>query len=208
MSSQTDSDLDERTSSTLIVRAKQRAPEAWRQVHRTYGPLVYSWCRQCKIKEQDAADILQDVFRSIYARIDSFDPRNSDSDEIPNSSGFRAWLFTITRNKIRDYLRLTKNRPTVLGGSDLHERLMQVPDNSAKEAQLQDVDVSGLAREVLAIIQTEFELTTWTAFWKSTVDGLPSHLIADELGITQGAVRQAKYRVLKRLREEMSGLEL
>jgi DNA-directed RNA polymerase specialized sigma24 family protein len=38
------------------------------------------------------------------------------------------------------------------------------------------------------------------------VDGVPAVEVACELGMTAGAVRQAKYRILRRLRQETDGL--
>ena len=52
-------------------------------------------------------------------------------------------------------------------------------------------------------MRNEFEETTWQAFWRATVDEQPYDLIAEALGISRQAVRQAKYRVLRRLRQEM-----
>jgi RNA polymerase sigma-70 factor (ECF subfamily) len=57
------------------------------------------------------------------------------------------------------------------------------------------------------MIRAEFEPTTWQAFWIATVEGRTAAEIAASLGITKHAVHQAKYRVLRRLREEMADLE-
>ena len=65
---------------------------------------------------------------------------------------------------------------------------------------------SELTRRALNLIQTEFEERSWLAFWRSAVDGHATTAIADDLGMTAKAVRQAKYRVLRRLREEMDEL--
>ncbi len=59
-----------------------------------------------------------------------------------------------------------------------------------------------LAR-ALELVRGEFEVTTWQAFWRTTVDGQNPADVGRELGLSAGAVRQAKYRVLRRLRQEM-----
>jgi RNA polymerase sigma-70 factor (ECF subfamily) len=65
----------------------------------------------------------------------------------------------------------------------------------------------GIVARTLALIQTEFEPTTWQSFWIATVEQKTTDEIAAALGITRQAVRQAKYRVLRRLREELDGLQ-
>ncbi len=94
-----------------------------------------------------------------------------------------------------------------MGGTDLQNRLQQVPA-PADEVELSESpdDVAGLYRRALKQVQQEFEDRTWTAFWRVTVeDRLPAE-VASELGITANAVRQAKSRVLRRLKEEMGEL--
>jgi RNA polymerase sigma-70 factor (ECF subfamily) len=38
-------------------------------------------------------------------------------------------------------------------------------------------------------------------FWRTAVDGSPASVVAEEFGTTSAAVRQAKARVLRRLKE-------
>jgi RNA polymerase sigma-70 factor (ECF subfamily) len=65
---------------------------------------------------------------------------------------------------------------------------------------------SGILHRAVEAIQAEFEPTTWQAFWRASVEGQPSDVIATDLGISCGAVRQAKYRVLRRLRQDLRDL--
>jgi RNA polymerase sigma-70 factor (ECF subfamily) len=50
-------------------------------------------------------------------------------------------------------------------------------------------------------------LQTWKAFWRVTVDGQRPADVADELGMTVGAVYTAKSKVLAHLRRELQGLD-
>jgi RNA polymerase sigma-70 factor (ECF subfamily) len=55
-------------------------------------------------------------------------------------------------------------------------------------------------------VQSEFEERTWKAFWRVAVEDRTPAEVGAEMGITPNAVRQAKSRVLRRLKEEMSDL--
>ncbi len=48
---------------------------------------------------------------------------------------------------------------------------------------------------------------TWRAFWLCAVEHQSSGEVARQLGMTPGAVRQAKYKVLRHLREELGDAE-
>ena len=55
-------------------------------------------------------------------------------------------------------------------------------------------------------MQTEFEPTTWKACWECVVNSRPATEVAAELGLSPGAVRVAKFRVLHRLRQDLDGM--
>ena len=73
------------------------------------------------------------------------------------------------------------------------------------------VDESGaeshaLLHRAMELIKPEFEERTWKAFWRTTVDGLSAADAGAEVGLAANAVYQSKFRVLRRLRQEMAGL--
>jgi RNA polymerase sigma-70 factor (ECF subfamily) len=53
----------------------------------------------------------------------------------------------------------------------------------------------------------DFQGPTWTAFLRVVVDGAAAAVVAAELNMTVNAVRLARGRVLRRLREELGDLE-
>jgi RNA polymerase sigma-70 factor (ECF subfamily) len=55
-------------------------------------------------------------------------------------------------------------------------------------------------------VRGDFEEQTWQAFWLTVVEGRSATVLAPELGMTAAAVRQAKARVLRRLKEELGEL--
>ena len=57
----------------------------------------------------------------------------------------------------------------------------------------------------LRIVQQDFQPTTWQAFWEHVVKNKPARQVAEELGLTCGAVYAAKVRILARLRQELDG---
>ncbi len=187
----------ESTSTSLLQRARAQDPEAWRRLVRLYGPLVFRWCRLSQIQASDAADVVQDVFHSVLGALGKF-RRDRPGDS------FRGWLWTITRNKIRDYRRRSTGRPRAAGGTDAQERIQQVPELPPNTDELGEHAI--LVHRALLLIRPEFEDRTWQAFWRSAVQDEPTAEIAVDLGMTKGAVRQAKYRVLARLRQEVEDL--
>jgi RNA polymerase sigma-70 factor (ECF subfamily) len=185
-----------RTSLSLLDRVRANDGEAWRRFVRLYSPLVYSWAKRCGLQNQDAADVLQEVFHSVARNISRFhaDPTGS----------FRGWLWAITRNKVRDHFRAMETAP--VGGSEMQHRMQAIPDDEP-ESWSREGDCSrvGLVNRAAELIRDDFEPHTWQAFWRLTVENHPARDIAADLGMTPDAVYQAKARVLRRLREELDG---
>jgi RNA polymerase sigma-70 factor (ECF subfamily) len=173
-------------------------PAAWRSLTDIYAPLVYSWARQTGLQEADAADVMQETFRALVARIGSF-------HKVQPGDSFRGWLWTITRNKIRDHFRAVASRPQATGGTDQRQLLESLPEAPPDEASRGNVPVSQayVTQRLLQIVEAEFEPRTWRAFWEVVVGGRQPADVAVELGMSIGAVYMAKSRVLKRLRQDL-----
>jgi RNA polymerase sigma-70 factor (ECF subfamily) len=183
------------TSSSLIRQVQANDPNAWTRLSQLYAPLAYGWCRQAGLQNADIADIVQNVFTAVHKGIASFrHDRTNDS--------FRGWLWTITRNEVRMHYRRRASQPQATGGTDAYQAIEQVPDIFEKESHTTDsLEERHFIHRALRMIQAEFEPATWQAFWRTTVNGRSAPDVAEELGMNPGAVRQAKHRVLVRLRE-------
>ena len=80
------------------------------------------------------------------------------------------------------------------------------PFEAPLSSSISDASSADLVRRGLDLIRAEFEPHTWQAFWQLAVEDRSVDEIARELGMQKPAVRQAKYRVLRRLRQELDGL--
>jgi RNA polymerase sigma-70 factor, ECF subfamily len=184
------------TSRSLLARARDHDPGAWERMVALYAPLVLHWCRRWGLPTTDAADVFQDVFQSVAAHLGGF-RRDRDGDT------FRGWLRAITRNKVNDYFRRREREPGAVGGSEARVLLAQLPEPIPAD---EDAAENAVLHRALDLVRGEFEPRTWQAFWRTAVEDLPAGDVAAELGMSAGAVRVAKSRVLHRLRAELGDL--
>jgi RNA polymerase sigma-70 factor (ECF subfamily) len=178
------------------VRADE--PAAWDHLVTLYAPTVLHWCRRGGLREQDVADVFQEVFQAVLLHIGTFRKERA-------CDTFRGWLRRITQNKVRDHFRRLGREARGVGGSSARERLAQLPGPPPVEDDRADPDVGerGLLARALAQVRGEFEEHTWTAFWRTAVEGRAAKDVAADLSMSPGAVRVAKSRVLRRVREEL-----
>lgn len=190
------------TSLSLLERARRSDSMAWQQLCDLYAPLVYGWARKAGVENDDAPDIVQEVFRVVAASLGQFrHDRQGDT--------FRGWLITITRNEIRAFFRKRGRQPTVgEGGSTANVRIQQLQD-AAEADPLSDSFLQPpsercrLIRRSVELVQGDFAPRTWEAFWRSVVEGHDVADISRDLNMTANSIRQARFRVLNRLREFM-----
>lgn len=195
------------TSHTLLERVRQSEAEAWRRFVDVYGPLVTYWCRRAGLRNDDAADVLQETFRAVARGIEGFHHDDTHGT-------FRGWLRTITTNKIRDWARTRKRNPSAVGGDDAYRKLAEAADPLSVGLRADEPDPEADAAErsivfrgALQLIRAEFNDRTWQAFWRTAVEDAPAAVVAGELNLTVANVYQMKSRVLRRLRKELHGLE-
>jgi len=190
----------ESTSTGLLERVRAREPAAWARLVELYGPPVYDWCRQSGLATHDAADVVQEVFAAVAVGVGDFRGGRRGS--------FRAWLRTITRNKVLDFLRRRQAQARAAGGTDAARQLREIPEPQEPSDPLSSAPAeNALWHRALELVRAEFEDRTWQAFLRVTVDGIPPANVADEMGMSLDAVYQAKSRVLRRLRRELADLE-
>ena len=91
------------TSPSLIDRVKANDADAWRRFVDLYGPLVFHWAKRLGLDDHASSDVLQEVFAAVAKAVGGFSQGG-------NGSSFRGWLWTITRNKVRDHHRAGANR--------------------------------------------------------------------------------------------------
>ena len=187
------------TSLTLIDRARSNDQDAWRRLVFLYAPLVAHWCRQRGIRREDADDVTQEVFRAVASRLAEF-RRDREGDT------FRGWLRAVAHSKAADWHRLqSRQLAEASGGTHAGAVIHNVPDaleNDDDDPQ----QLSDLYRRALELVRSEFEGRTWQAFWRVAVDGETTDAVARALGLSTASVRQAKSRVLRRLRQELGDL--
>lgn len=184
------------TRLSLLVRLRDaRDDGAWAQFVELYAPLVYGFARKHGLQDADAADLTQDVLQAVSGGI-----RRLDYD--PRRGSFRGWLFTVVRNKLRNFLA-AQNRPgRGTGGTDGQHRLQELPARDEDQTSWWDEEYE---RRVFAWaadqVRGAFHDSTWQAFWQTAVEGKKGPEVAKALGLTVAAVYLAKSRVTARLKE-------
>jgi RNA polymerase sigma factor (sigma-70 family) len=190
------------TRASLLVRLRDGSDAgAWQEFVRLYAPVIYGFARKRGLQDADAADLMQEVLRSVSMAAErlEYDPARGT---------FRGWLFTVTRNKVFNFLDSRRRRVDGSGDSRVQHRLEQQESPDGDLASDWEGDYQRtVAAQAMERVKDEFQSATWNAFLQTSVEGHPPSQVAKNLGLSVGAVYVAKSRVIARLRQEIGRLQ-
>jgi RNA polymerase sigma-70 factor (ECF subfamily) len=193
------SDSDTTRPSLLIRLRDPREREAWSQFVNIYSPLIYRIATRNGLQDADASDVVQEVMRTVAQSIPQFE---YDRDR----GTFRGWLKTVTRSRIADYRRRGKHQ-TVDDDAAAQFLLEQVPDREDQDELWDREYQQTLFEWAVQQCRAEFQPSTWSAFWRSSVQGEAAKAVAAELDMSIGAVYIARSRVVARLKKLIAQVE-
>lgn len=170
--------IDPSMEDDAIVRAALGDIDAFTPLYHRYAPPIYRWMYRETGDPDAAADLTSQVFVQVMQRLHQYQPEKASS--------FRAWLFTIARNLLRDSWR--RYRP----GNAVPE--LPDPSPGPEEIAIHRLQMSELRIRLDALPERQREIV------ELRLSGLTIREIADIQGTSEGAVRVAQNRAFKTLR--------
>lgn len=187
------------TPVSLLERLRLRPdPASWQRLIDLYAPLVRSWIRRYTLQPADADDLAQEVLAVLVRELPDFrhDLRRG---------AFRRWLRTILVNRLRTFWRGRDRSAADISATDVVLSRLEDPESDLSRLWDRQHD-EHVARRLLELLEPEFEPTTWRVFRLLVLEGKSTAEAAAEVGISEGAARVAKSRVLRRFRQEAEGM--
>jgi RNA polymerase sigma factor (sigma-70 family) len=188
-----------KTRVSLLLRIRDHHDEdAWSEFVEIYAPLVYALARRHGIQDADAADLTQEVLKSVVRSAATF-------SYDPSRGSFRGWLLTVARNQLRKWANAEKRQQSGSGGEEGQRLLEEQP--APEEVERWDQEYHQRLFEWAADkVRASFRPVTWQAFWQTAVQHREPSKVAAELGVSVGAVYIARSRVLARIKEQIQQL--
>ena len=190
------------TRASLLLRLRDAEDhEAWVEFVTLYEPVIYRLLRRHGLQDADARDVMQEMLLAVSRSIDRWDPAK-------DRGSFRGWLRRVARNLVVNWLKQPGRRMPAAGGSDMLLMLDMLPDAGQMDTVEFDRELRrALFRRAAQRVRGEVRPATWQAFWETAVGGTSPADAAAKLGMTVGAVRIARCRVVTRLRAAVTELE-
>ncbi len=191
-----DSPSSQSTSTNLLKQVVEGDQEAWNRFVSIYGGLIYAGCRRFGVSPHDAADLVQNVLIRVLKSIGTL--RRDQPGQ-----GLRLWLRRVARNVVNDHFRQLGKEKDALRRREFPGNLDELlsPMHEHSDSWVKPPDVVLALRQALSSIKNDYEDKTWQAFWRSVAENQAPADVASDLGMTPASIRQARYKIRKRLRK-------
>jgi RNA polymerase sigma-70 factor (ECF subfamily) len=166
---------------TVLARAQDGDEEAFACLFRDVQPGLLGYLRV--IAPGGAEDVAGETWLSVVSGLAGF--RGGEN-------AFRAWVFTIARRRAIDAGRARSRRPTVPLDQDESAERLTVPDSA--DLALEAMSTQAVVSLLSALPRDQAEIILLRV-----VAGLDARDVARMVGKSQGAVRVAAHRGLRRL---------
>jgi RNA polymerase sigma-70 factor (ECF subfamily) len=177
--------------------------KAWGEFVALYEPLLMAYVRHRGLSEEDARDVVQEVFARLVKTLPDF--------ELDRHRGrFRTWLWQVCQSALVDWAR--RRRRQARAEDAWLQRLSEPRPAGERDS---DLDWERLHRRrilsfALEKVRARSRPTSWACFERHLLHSRPSAEIAGELGLTANAVDINCSRILDRVRkfcaEHLEGL--
>jgi RNA polymerase sigma-70 factor (ECF subfamily) len=115
---------DREALASLLTRTGARDQAAFAELYQRTGSRLYGLCLRMLRDRNEAEEVLQEAFTTVWLRADGFDPVRA---------GAMTWLVTLTRNKAID--RLRQRREARLDDPIDLERMTDEQPGPARDAE-------------------------------------------------------------------------
>ena len=169
------------TDERLRIEAAQRDPSRFADLYEENFHRVYSYVVRRVGDRHQAEDLTADVFREALAGIGKFEYRGAP---------FAAWLLGIASRIIADYFKQAGRE----AGNPVEDPDVTSDDEVERSAMLFQL--------VERLPETQYQVIK-----KRFVEQKSIREIAEELGRSEGAVKQLQLRAIENLRAQMEGAD-
>jgi RNA polymerase sigma-70 factor, ECF subfamily len=182
-------ELDDQSFIELAQKNKDRA---FNYLVDQYSGLVFNTCVNLLRNREDAEDLTQEVFTTVYISLDKFEGKSKLS----------TWIYSISLNKSKEFLRSKTRKKrfgifTVLEKEDSHFVPEQTINFEHPGVQLENKERA----EILFNAIDQLAENQKTAYMMHKIEGISYSEIAEVLETSVSSVESLMFRAKKRLQE-------
>lgn len=181
------------TDIELVAGIKKGDELAFQEIMSRYTQKVFNLAMRLTRNQEDAEEVLQDVFVTVYNKIESFEGK----------SQFSSWLYRVTANTAFMKLRRRKSTESVsfedLSANVKDNWVGQTPDENNIDYMSIKHELRDIIERAVARLPEEYK----NIFVLRDIDGLSNEEVAEMMALTVPAVKSRLHRARMLLRRKL-----
>lgn len=177
---------------SLVKRCRANDQAAWDQLVDKYQRLIFAIPRRAGLSEEQAADVLQDVFLTLFEKI----------GEIEQPERIRSWIVTTAKFKTWGLIRASKGLYSPETEEEMEAEMASLRDRAPlADDLLIELEEQHLIRAALATIEERCRKILSMIYLR---DPAASYLeVAQEIGVGETSISPLRSRCLKKLEKAL-----
>jgi len=181
------------SDSELIAKFQTGDTESYVELIGRYTEKVFNLALRLTRNQEDAEEVLQDVFLTVYRKIDRFEGK----------AAFSSWLYRITVNTAFMTLRRRKQHPTI-SMEDVNPQIKESwTGPTSANSDVNYISTQHQLREVVEGAIAKLPEEYRAIFLLRDVDGLSNQEVGEILGLSVPAVKSRLHRSRLMLRRRL-----
>jgi RNA polymerase sigma-70 factor (ECF subfamily) len=170
----------EKTDQQLIAKALQGNKQAWLNLLKRYEKQIYNYGMRMTGKNEDALDLMQEVFISVFRNLSTY----------RNEGSFKSWMFRIAHFRCIEFYR----RKKPMQGLD------DTPEIESEESSVADSIHTGQENKQLISAMQQLPLAQKLVVELKFFGQFTFDEIAEQTGISANTAKSRLYGALEKLK--------
>jgi RNA polymerase sigma factor (sigma-70 family) len=183
----------ERSDAELIRACRQGDQRAWDDLVARYQRLIYAIPRRSGLSDEQAADVFQEVFLTLFEKL----------DEIEQPEKIRSWIVTTAKFKTWAIVRASKGLYSPETEEEMEQEMANVTDASPlADEMLIELEQQHLIRTALARLEDRCQKILSMLYLRSAAASYSE--VAGVVGVGESSISPLRSRCLKKLEKLLS----
>lgn len=183
----------EKSDAGLIKACRRGEETAWNELVERYQRLIITIPRRAGLSEEQAADVLQEVFLTLFEKLDA----------IEQPEKIRSWLVTTAKFKTWSVVRGEKNFHSIATEEQMESEIASLPDASPlADAVLIELEDQHLIRTALKNLEEKCRTILSMIYMQNAAATYAE--VAQKIGVGETSISPLRARCLKKLAKILS----
>ena len=178
----------EKSDAELVASCRRGDESAWNALVDRYQRLIITIPRRAGLSEEQAADILQEVFLTLFEKL----------DEIEQPDKIRSWIVTTAKFKTWGAVRVGKNFYSPESEEAMEAEMANLPDDAPlADDALIELEQQHLIRTALRELEERCQRILSMIYLQDAAASYAE--VAREIGVGETSISPLRARCLKKL---------